>query len=294
MGKAPETLADLVAPLPEDEFVTLLRERRLTLTRGAGRDRYSELMNWRGLLDLIRQGRHPINFSEFSLVMDSKMAPPDRWWKKNPEGEGNVVNLPNLLEFMRAGFSLTYYGLETYEPRLKVLCDNIRSRLREQVKIGAIVTMNRPSAFTLHYDPEDLLILQVEGRKRWKIFGPPVVNPLVGIAPPAPPPEDTLILDEVLEPGDFLFLPAGYWHRCENQSDRSLHLGVFLQPPSGLDIVKAITSQLLSDDQFRMPLTRFDGSFDLEAVEVEIKNRALEQIAKLDLKEFLAEFERQS
>jgi len=290
--KTPSTLAELVAPLSEEDFMTLLRERQLTLLRGAGRGRYSKLVTWKSLLRMIERGQHPKSLAEFRLVMDSKLAPPDRWLKKNPHGDGNVVDLPNFLAYMSAGFSLSMTGIEAYVPGLKVLCDDIRSKLREQIRIGAIVTTGKPAAFTLHYDPEDLIILQVEGRKRWKVFGPPVVHPVAGVTPTAPPPEDTLIFDEVLEAGDFLFLPAGNWHRCENQAGRSVHLGVFFQPPSGLDVVKALTSQLLSDDRFRMPLTRLDGVSALCTVETDIKSRAMEAIRALDLSALLSDFEK--
>ncbi len=292
MKKAPSTLAELVTPLTEESFMTLLRERKLTLLRGAGADRYSSLLNWNSLLQMIERGQHPASLAEFSLVKDSMLAPPDQWLKRNPSGHGNVVDIPRFLAFMNHGFSLSVTRIDAYAPHLGALCQSIKSTLREQIKVGAIVTTGKGGAFTLHYDPEDLIILQVEGRKRWKIFGPPVVNPIVGMTQTAPP-EDTLIFDEILEAGDFLFLPAGNWHRCENESSRSLHLGIFFQPPNGLDVIKALTSQLLSDDQFRKPLTRFDDASNLSAVEADIKSRAMERISKLDLKEFFSDFERQ-
>jgi hypothetical protein len=292
LENAPATLAELVAPLTEGEFMALLRKRELTLLRGVGADRYSALLNWKTLLQMIVRGEHPASLAEFSLVKDSMLAPPDRWLKKNPAGDGNVVDTSRFLEYMASGFSLAVTRIDSYAPHLKTLCQSIRSTLREQIKMGVIVTTGKGGAFTLHYDPEDLIILQVEGRKRWKIFGPPVVNPIAGMAQTAPP-EDTLLFDEILEPGDFLFLPAGNWHRCENESSRSLHLGVFFQPPSGVDVIKAVTSGLLSNDEFRVPLTRLDDGSDISAVEADIKSRAIERIAKLDLKEFFLDFERQ-
>ncbi|HTQ15097.1 MAG TPA: cupin domain-containing protein [Rhizomicrobium sp.] len=292
MQKVPSTLAELVAPLSEEAFLALLRERKLTLLRGAGADRYAALMDWRTLLRMIREGRHPADLSEFHLVKDSMLAPPDRWLKPNPSGAGNVVDLPNFLAYMAGGFSLAMTRVDAYAPHLSLLCDSVRATVREQIKVGVIVTTGQGGAFTLHYDPEDLIILQVEGRKRWKVFGPPVVNPVPGIKPP-PPPEDTLLFDEILEPGDFLFLPAGNWHRCENQSSRSLHLGIFFQPPNGADVLRSLTSRLLSDARFRAPLTRLDSGADLSAIEADIKNRFIEQIGKLSLNDFFSDFEKQ-
>lgn len=288
MSNAPTTLAELVAPLSEDEFLTLLRKRRLTLLRGVGGERYSALLTWPSLLQMIVRGEHPTSLAEFVLVKESQVVPPERWLKPNPAGEGNVVDVSRLLAFLKHGFSLSVARINDYAPHLKMLCANIRAVLREQIKVGAIVTTGEGGAFRLHYDPEDLIILQVEGRKRWKVFGPPAINPIVGMKPPPAPPEDTLLFDEVLAPGDFLFLPAGNWHRCENQSSRSLHLGIFFQPPSGLDVIKAITSKLMADESLRAPLSR--GTTDPSAVEEDIKTRAIERIGALDLSAFLSDF----
>jgi len=293
VSRPPSTLAELVAPLSEEAFLALLRERKLTLLRGAGADRYASLLNWETLLTMIERGQHPSSLAEFHLVKDSNVVPPDRWLKMNPAGTGTVVDTARILAYMAGGISLAVGRIDPYAPHLKTLCDNIRATVQEQVRMGVIVTTGKGGAFTLHYDPEDLIILQVEGRKRWKIFGPPVVDPIVGMTPAAPPPEDTLLFDEILEAGDFLFMPAGNWHRCENESSRSVHLGFFFQPPNGLDVIKAFTSQLLADDLLRKPLTRLDDAADFSAVEVDIKSRAMDRISKLDLKAFLSDFQRQ-
>lgn len=294
MNKAPTTLAELVAPLSEESFLGLLRERKLSFLRGAGTDRYSALLDWNALLRMIERGQHPTNLAEFQLIKDSMLVPPDRWLRANPSGVGNVVDIPKFLAYMAGGFSLAATRIDAYSPHLNLLCDNIRSAVHEQVKIGVIVTTGTGGAFTLHYDPEDLIILQVEGKKRWKIFGPPVLNPVVGIKKTPTPPEDTPIFDEILEPGDFLFLPAGNWHRCENQSPRSLHLGIFFQPPNGLDVLRTLSSRLLADEQFRVPLTRLDDDSDHSSFEAHIKGRFIDQVSKLNLKEFFSDFAKSS
>ena len=290
MKNAPSTLAELVSPLTQESFLTLLRERKLTFLRGAGAERYSALMDWNLILGMIERGEHPTSLAEFQLIKESMLVPPDRWLKSNPSGVGNVVDVPKFLAYMGAGFSLAATRMDAYAPHLGLLCENLRSVVHEQVKVGVIVTTGSGGAFTLHYDPEDLIILQVEGKKRWKIFGPPVINPVVGAGKSPAPPEDTLIFDETLEPGDFLFLPAGNWHRCENQSARSLHLGIFFQAPNGLDVLKSLTSRFQTDEQFRVPLTRLYERTDLSALEAHIKSRFIEQIDKLSLKDFFANF----
>ena len=105
-----------------------------------------------------------------------------------------------------------------------------------------------------------------------------------------PPSEQAPIFDEVLNPGDFLFLPGGNWHRCENGPGRSLHLGFFFQPPTGWHFVKAFMSDLVADETFRLPLTRLAGPAELAAMEADFKRRVIDTVNGLDLQDYFAEW----
>jgi len=49
MMDAASTLGDLIAPLAEREFLSLLHARKLTLLRGTNGDRYKSLLKWDAL-----------------------------------------------------------------------------------------------------------------------------------------------------------------------------------------------------------------------------------------------------
>jgi ribosomal protein L16 Arg81 hydroxylase len=282
---------DLVAPLSEAEFLALLRERKLTFVRGSNQARYSNLLGWDALQQMIERGEHPRGLGDFRVAKESVTVPAERWLTKNKADNSNKVDTAKLEEFLATGFSLIITPIDRHVPALASLCANIRSQVGEQIKVGVIVTASRSvGAFKIHYDPEDLIILQVEGTKRWKIFGPAVSNPVQGMPKQVPPPEEEPIFDEVLEPGDFLFLPAGNWHHCENGPDRSLHLGIFFIPPTSWHAVKTLTSDLVSNETFRTPLTRIKDEAEFDALEAEVKRSLIEKIGKLKLKEFLGQW----
>lgn len=286
MRQTPSTLEELVAPLGEAEFLSLLRARKLTLLKGARSDRYAPLLSWEILLGMIERGDHPKSLTQFKLARESVMVPPERWLKAGAPGEGNKVDAAKVAAYMAHGFSLIVTPIEAHVPHLAALCDNIRARLFEQIKVGVIVTTGKGGAFSLHYDPEDLIILQVEGSKRWKIYGPAVADPVVGMKPPAPPPEEAPVFDAVLEAGDFLFVPGGNWHHCENGPGRSLHLGIFFEPPTAWHAIRAFTAELAADALFRRPLTRLDDPAELARLERELKARAVRNIEQLELSAF--------
>jgi len=281
MNSPPSTLAELVQPLSETEFCALLFERKLTLLRGKNDGRYTQMLGWDAVRQMIEQGRYPQANDHFRVAKESIQAPPARW---TTDGKPD----PDKLEQCLAdGYSVIVTHIEPFLPPLAAICAEIKARLREDVYVGLIVTSGQDGAFRLHYDFEDLIIVQAEGSKRWQIYGPPVSNPVRGLRKPSLP-DSPPFFDEVLQTGDVLFVPAGNWHHCEAGPGRSVHFSVFFLPPAGWHGVKRLVFPLIEEEMFRTPLTRLGGASELTALETEIKRRLIEKIGQLNLEELIA------
>jgi len=90
-----------------------------------------------------------------------------------------------------------------------------------------------------HTDGQDVLIVQTEGKKRWRVFDmPPPINPYAtGKAPPDPFSRgkrgDVItqqelgrpVLDTVLSAGDIIYVPAGFPHVTDTRGEE--HESVF-------------------------------------------------------------------
>jgi hypothetical protein len=283
-SEAPSTLGDLVSPLTEVEFLGLLSRRELAYRPGANGHRFASVLGWPALQRMIDAGDYPNKRpDDIRVVKESTVVPAERW-TTNGKVDGAKLNA-----FLTAGFSVVILHLDEHVPALTAVCDEIRTRMLEGSYVGAVVTSGTGAgAFRIHYDFEDLVILQVEGTKRWQIFGPPVSNPVRRMSKQSPPEGTEPIFDEVLEPGDLLFVPGGNWHRCESGFSTSVHLGIFFLPPTGWHAANQLTRQFLSDELFRTPLTRLDGTARLEAVEEEIKSRLIERVRELKLNDFVS------
>jgi hypothetical protein len=275
MRKVPPAIAsleDLVAPLTEAEFLELLRVRSIRFHRGSGENRYSDLLTWRSLRNMIETGAVPAE--ALRVTKEAAVIPPFFYL------ENGKVTGDRLDRLLSSGASLIIAALSPHVPALNALCASISDRTAETIVAGAIATRGDGGALACHFDEDDLFIVQLEGSKRWQIYGPPVQNPVAGMDASSELKGEP-VFDEVLRPGDFLFLPAGYWHQCANERDLSLHLGIFFKPHTAYYAVKSLLAKLMTEEIFRRPLARLEDSIDRTALEAEIKSRLIGQFESM-------------
>ena len=282
MGAGSSPLETVVAPLSAADVSSLLRERKLTFLRAGGEVRHSALksvLGWDALLGMIARGDYPRGRDHIRVAKESVSVPPSAWMT------GTEVDPAKLEEHLAQDYSLIVTHLERHVPLLGGVCEEIRSRLSEASYAGVIVTTGTARAIKRHYDYEDLIIVQIEGTKRWQIYGPAVSNPVRNMPRP-PEPDKVPVFDEVLEPGDLLFVPAGNWHHCENGPSRSLHIGIFFIPATPWHVVREMGLDLLADELFRVRFARVHDPEELAALEAELKARLLTKVNALDLRRF--------
>jgi hypothetical protein len=273
------TLADLVAPLTEAAFVELLREPRPTLLRGQDTDRFAALIDWDGFMAAVGCGAVPAR--KLRLTKNAKPMPPLLY------RDGDVLKPGTLERVMTGGGSVVAYGVEPHLPTFGALCASLSARLGERIEVGVIATTGAGGALPPHYDDGDMLILQIEGAKRWLVEADPVVNPAPGRRVPNRAGHGEILLDETLGPGDLLFLPAGYRHRCENQAGRSLHASIFFYPLTVLRAVELIAGRLARSPEQRAAL-RFAPQ-EAAGVEAALKARLAQAIDAVTLESLVAE-----
>jgi ribosomal protein L16 Arg81 hydroxylase len=135
---------------------------------------------------------------------------------------------------LRAGATLVVNGFEHYSPAALRLCAQVR-RFRGSATAGnAYLSIGGRGTFGRHWDTHDVFALQLIGRKRWQVFAPSFPLPLgmhrsegaEAFCPATP------TLDCVLESGDALYVPRGWWHQVLPLDGPSLHLSVGTYAPT--------------------------------------------------------------
>jgi ribosomal protein L16 Arg81 hydroxylase len=162
------------------------------------------------------------------------------------------------------GYTIVLNGLEQYVRAIAALSNSIEVELNFPTRVNGYVTPPASTGFIPHYDPHDVLVLQVQGSKAWHVSNDAAVPPhemqqREGVVTAALP----LPTEVRLEAGDTLYLPRGEVHGAETGSESSIHLTVGIHAPTVLTLLTHVLHSLsLQDDRLhaRLPPRHLDDA----------------------------------
>ena len=126
----------------------------------------------------------------------------------------DVIQPNRVLELHAAGASMVLQGLQFTDPHLARVANNLALDLGHAVQVNAYLSPAAARGLELHFDYHDVFVLQLDGRKRWRVWEPlERTRRPVRAGPRVPMPTfDELgepALDLTLTAGDCLYLPRG-------------------------------------------------------------------------------------
>ena len=97
--------------------------------------------------------------------------------------------------------------------------------------------------------------MQLRGRKRWRVYqAHPASSAQERHRTAARSPASGPAWEGVLADGDTLYIPRGWWHEAFPLNEPSLHLTVSLTPPTAMDYLGWVMSQLRRHAELRASL----------------------------------------
>lgn len=172
------------------------------------------------------------------------------------------------------GGSLILNAVNQIHPPLKRLAEEFERRFRDAVMVNAYIGFTKSRGFDVHWDDHEVFVLQIHGRKQWRVWGRSTEAPLFrDLMPDDAPPQD-LLWEGILEDGDLLYLPRGFWHAAQAVDGPTVHLSVGVDCRTGLDLLRWLTRELRTSAAFRTNLPRF-GSVEERR---ELSRQLLEEI----------------
>lgn len=230
----------LIAPLTRDEFLNTHWGKSFAHLNGAG-GRFASILSWDQLNAMLEYQR--LGPQQIELVHDGKPVDRTRFFEF-PAGRAPRLKSAGLVSALSEGATLVVDNVDALVPSVRQVAEAVEHVLRTTTSVNLYAGWRALKGFDLHWDGQDTLILQVSGRKQWKVYRPTREHPLEHDAETAPAPAAPPVWDGVLEDGDALYLPRGWWHVATPLNEPSLHLTVTMVPANGLDLARWVAERL--------------------------------------------------
>ena len=268
-------LEQLLSPLTVDEFLTNSWGQTFKHVPGTP-DKFSHLFPWERLNEALAQ--HRLDFPRIRLTRDGERLPPASYISHSTPGRKRVavprLRYDKLTQELNSGATLVLDAVdELYEP-LRAVAEALELFFHERIQINAYAGWRTSRGFDLHWDDHDVFVLQVTGRKQWMVHGMTLAYPLAG-DPKDPKPTEPPLWDHILEAGDLLYIPRGFWHVAYPLNEPTLHLTVGVHNRAGLDLLRWLVNRMRSRETFRMDLPRFATPETIQAHLVQMRSELL-------------------
>jgi len=140
-------------------------------------------------------------------------------------------NEDNFLIAYLDGASLIINQVDRCNEVLYDICRTLADALFHHVFAVSYLTPPNSQTVGMHTDDQDTFLMQVWGRKHWKLRGAPHKRPYTEemLGKNAPVPEELIgpvIMEFTIEPHDILFIPRGFLHEASCADEPSLHITV--------------------------------------------------------------------
>uniref|UniRef100_A0A182VR16 Bifunctional lysine-specific demethylase and histidyl-hydroxylase n=1 Tax=Anopheles minimus TaxID=112268 RepID=A0A182VR16_9DIPT len=219
-----QTFAWMIGPgTTVEEFMRIYWERKPLLVQRNDRTYYDGLLSRAMIDEMLRT-----NNIEYTKNIDITSYRDGQRETHNPDGR---VLPPDLWHFYGTGCSVRMLNPQTYLRSVYEL--NVKLQEFFHCMTGANFYLTPPGSqgFAPHYDDIEAFVLQIEGRKRWRLYGPRTPQEVLARVSSANLSQDEIsgppILDVVLEAGDMLYFPRGCIHQAATvPGAHSLHITV--------------------------------------------------------------------
>jgi ribosomal protein L16 Arg81 hydroxylase len=260
------SLDKLLEPCPPDEFLQSTWGKTCRHIRGR-RGKFAHLLPWDQLNRIL--GEHRLDFPRLRLARDGKSLPASSYLKHTGSARQRTT-IPRLFsgeltKQLRQGATLVLDAVDELSWPLRELAEALEYFFHEHVQINLYAGWQTARGFDLHFDDHDVFILQVTGRKRWKVYGMTKPYPLAQDRNSIEKPAFDPVWEDILQDGDLLYIPRGWWHLAEPLAEPTLHLTVGIHNRTGIDLLRWTMDRMTKSAHFRQDLPRFSSDSDQRA-----------------------------
>jgi ribosomal protein L16 Arg81 hydroxylase len=282
-----DVFAKLISPTGVDDFFQNYFEKKfLHVCRKDVAEYYHHVLNINEL-DRYFQARN-LTHDFLRVTQNGTDYHLDRWTKfeqRSCTDPYRIVVVENLFSLFNEGATIIINAAQTSIPGLTTFCSSLEHELKTRVQPNIYITPPNSQGFVPHFDPHDVFVIQISGRKQWLLYDHPEKLPVCdssvaefNYATKAP--------DYVVEmqAGDLLYMPRGTVHFAKSYDEPSIHITVGLMARYWFNLLKDLVEIAQEDVAFRrvLPLG-VQSEEDLANFIEEFRQKLKDLIAKTDI-----------
>ncbi|CAF0829461.1 unnamed protein product [Rotaria sordida] len=216
----------LIDPIPIKQFIKRTWQRETLLIQRKQPTYYNGLFSTSDIDDILRDNTleygENIDLTFYNSVTSKKE-------RHNPEGRARAAV---VWDAYNEGCSVRILNPHAYSTNIWKLLSCLQEYFGSLVGANTYLTPPGSQGFAPHYDDIDAFILQLEGKKHWRVYKPLNDDEVLPIKSSFDLDKNIIenikpCIDVVLEAGDLLYMPRGYIHYGYTLDDaHSLHLTV--------------------------------------------------------------------
>jgi len=243
----------MIGPIEPAEFYKSYWEQKPLLVKRSDAGYYKTVFSTKALEKIIKEQR-----VLYGKNLDVTSYDGGKRETHNPEGR---VFPAVLWDFYNNGCSIRMLNPQTFHAGVWRLCATLHEHFQNMVGANVYLTPPGTQGFAPHWDDVEVFMLQLEGRKHWRLYGPRCEEERLPRHSSANLEQEDLgspILETTLEPGDLLYFPRGTIHQGDCLPDQhSLHITISTyQRNSWTDLLSSLLPAALATASRRDPRYR--------------------------------------
>lgn len=205
-------------------FLKNFQEKQFYLQRGALTKKSFTLSDVDNVLNIVEPEAPYVNLHNGAFIPEQEYV---CTYNKVGKPKKTIIK-PKFYSLIKDGATLILNRMQNNSTYIDSLCKEVSGIVNQEAMGNGYLAFNPQTTFGKHWDCHDVFAVQLIGRKRWQIYPPTFELPLPGQTSKAFKNEcpDEPVLDTVLEEGDLLYIPRGWWHNATAIGEPTFHVAI--------------------------------------------------------------------
>ncbi len=247
------------------------------------------IFGWTQLNEILTS--NTLEFPRLFLVKDKQKVDPNLYCKNisfSRSGNKTRIDFVSIQKLVKNGNTLVVNRVDELNKSIAQICEQLSVFFSVDVHSNLYVSSGQSEGFGLHWDDHDVIILQLDGKKEWKMGGFTRINPLFrDTILPKTPDNNSISKPFFISEGDLLYIPRGMWHTAKSIGKPSMHLTFTISTLTGLDFMHWILDETLESNLIRSNIPIFSTQQEKTNFVENLKSIIAKEINHKKLEKFI-------